>query len=63
MYTALSRVTSYTSLIRVNTSALDKYERLHQNNIFETTDKMAISIKKYNFIFTVEGVITVKTCT
>ena len=53
IYTALSRVTDYhklfckgepnTSSIRVNTSALEEYERLRQNSIFDTIEKVAIS--------------------
>ena len=53
MHTALSRATYYdthfckgalnTSLMRVNTSALEEYKRLRQNNIFDNIEKGAIS--------------------
>ena len=53
IYTVLSKVTDYnkffckgelnTSSIRVNTSALEEYERLRQNSIFDTIEKVAIS--------------------
>ena len=53
IYTALSRVTDYdklfckgelnTSSIRVNTFALVEYERLCQNSIFDTIERVAIS--------------------
>ena len=52
MYTALSIVTDYdklfckgelnTSSTRVNTSALEEYERLRQNSIFDTIEGIAI---------------------
>ena len=52
IYTALSRVTNYdklfckgelsTSSIRVNSSALEEYQRLRQGSIFDTIEKVAI---------------------
>ena len=53
MYTPLSRILSYDKLIcvgkfeassiKVNVSALQEYERLHQNSIFENIEKICVT--------------------
>ena len=53
MYTALSRVSSYDKLfcvgkfepssIKINVSALQEYERLCQNSIFENIEKIIVT--------------------
>ena len=54
MYTALSRVSSYDkhfcegifepSLIKLNVAALQEYERLCQNSIFENIEKICAQV-------------------
>lgn len=43
MYTAMSRVSSFRKLFLIVKFTVQEYERLHQDSIFENTEKICVT--------------------